>query len=108
MYEDKVRFLVNISPELRTPLTLIYAPLKRLLGGKFTDNELKLQLTRIFKQARQMRNIINMVLDMRRMEVGYEALHLLPHPLNAWIESVVGDFAEEFRTKGIMLFFQGG
>ena len=106
VYEDKVRFLINISHELRTPLTLIYAPLKRLLGGKFTDNELKLQLTRIFKQARQMRNIINMVLDMRRMEVGYEALHLLPHPLNEWIESVVGDFAEEFRTKGIMLFFR--
>lgn len=105
MYEDKVRFLINVSHELRTPLTLIYAPLKRLLRNDLGDESLKTQLTSIFKQARRMRNIINMVLDMRRMEVGYEALHLLPHPLNPWVESVVDDFTEEFKAKQINLQF---
>ena len=31
VYEEKVRFLININHELRTPLTLIHAPLKQLL-----------------------------------------------------------------------------
>lgn len=105
MYEDKVRFLINVSHELRTPLTLIYAPLKRLLRSDLGNESLKTQLTQIFKQARRMRSIINMVLDMRRMEVGYEALHLQPHPLNPWVESVVNDFAEEFKAKKINLVF---
>ena len=50
-YEEKVRFLINISHELRTPLTLIYAPLKRLLSRDIQDNEMKRQLTGIYKQA---------------------------------------------------------
>lgn len=105
VYEDKVRFLINVSHELRTPLTLIYAPLKRLLRHEMGDEPLKTQLTQIFKQARRMRSIINMVLDMRRMEVGYEALHLSAHPFNAWVESVVNDFTEEFKAKKINLVF---
>ena len=59
VYEDKVRFLINVSHELRTPLTLIYAPLKRLLKSGTVDDTLKTQLMQIFKQARRMRNIIN-------------------------------------------------
>lgn len=105
VYEDKVRFLINVSHELRTPLTLIYAPLKRLLKSGTVDDTLKTQLMQIFKQARRMRNIINMVLDMRRMEVGYEALHLAPYSLNEWVRAVIGDFSEEFESKKIMLLF---
>lgn len=105
--EDKVRFLINISHELRTPLTLIYAPLKQLLNSDNSDGErLHQQLRRIFKQARQMRNLINMVLDMRRMEVGYEELHLDPHDLNSWLGTVVDDFVEEYQTKGMTLRFE--
>lgn len=105
--EDKVRFLINISHELRTPLTLIYAPLKQLLNSDNNDGErLHQQLRRIFKQARQMRNLINMVLDMRRMEVGYEELHLDPHDLNSWLGTVVDDFVEEYQTKGMTLRFE--
>lgn len=104
--EDKVRFLINISHELRTPLTLIYAPLKQLLNSDNSDGQkLNQQLRRIFKQARQMRNLINMVLDMRRMEVGYEELHLDPHDLNSWLRTVVDDFIEEYQTKNMTLRF---
>lgn len=99
VYEDKVRFLINVSHELRTPLTLIYAPLKRLLKSGTVDDTLKAQLMQIFKQARRMRNIINMVLDMRRMEVGYEALHLVPYSLNEWVRAVIGDFRKSSSPR---------
>lgn len=100
-YEDKVRFLINISHELRTPLTLIYTPLKRLLNRDIHDESFKDQLAGIFKQARQMRNIINMVLDMRRMEVGSEAFQIAPHKINDWVMSVETDFESEFQQKNI-------
>ena len=104
-YEEKVRFLINISHELRTPLTLIYAPLKRLLSRDIQDNEMKRQLTGIYKQAKQMKNIINMVLDIRKMEVGQDSLNLQPHLLNEWIKSVTDDFQNEFESKNIKLIY---
>lgn len=104
-YEEKVRFLINISHELRTPLTLIYAPLKRLLNNNIKDENLNKQLTGIYKQARQMKNIINMVLDIRKMEVGQDALHLKPHLLNEWIRSIADDYQNELEAKNVRLIY---
>lgn len=104
-YEEKVRFLINISHELRTPLTLIYAPLKRLLSTNIADENTKKQLTGIYKQAKQMKNIINMVLDARKMEVGQDKLHLQPHLLNEWLHSIAEDFKNEFEAKNIRLVY---
>ena len=72
IYEEKIRFLINISHELRTPLTLIYASLKRILNKEVKQDELPEYLQGAFKQANQMKDIINIVLDARKMEVGQD------------------------------------
>lgn len=103
VYEEKVRFLINISHELRTPLTLIYAPLKRLLDQNKLDVDTTEQLVGIYKQSKQMKNIINIVLDVRKMEVSQASLHMQPHLLNNWLSSIADDFKNEFKAKRIQL-----
>lgn len=103
--EDKVRFMISMSHELRTPLTLIYTPLKKLLSGDISDAALKKQLSRVFNQVCHMRNTINMILDIRRMEVEQTSIEVRPYRFNSWIESVMDDFQDEFRHKGITLKF---
>lgn len=105
-YEDRVRFLINISHELRTPLTLIYAPLKRLLAsGEVKDDRLLHLLTGIFRQTRRIKDSINMVLDIRKMEVGGESLNLTRQPVNDWLREVSGDFELEFQVRDIRLVY---
>lgn len=107
--EEKIRFLVNISHELRTPLTLIYAPLKRLIDRSnetLRPELIREQLNSIYKQARQMKNIINMVLDLNRIKTGEEPLQKLPHQLNEWVRSVSDDFRNECEEKNINLQYQ--
>lgn len=106
IYKEKVQALININHELRTPLTLIYSPLKQLLNSKQMPYELRNKLQGVLKQTRQMKNIINMILNMRRMEVGQHALHLLPTPLNPWLENIVDDFKSEFEVRRISLLFK--
>lgn len=101
--EDKVRFMISMSHELRTPLTLIYTPLKKLLGGTIPDTGLKKQLSRVFNQVCHMRNTINMILDIRRMEVEKTSIEVKPYKFNNWIETVADDFYDEFQHKGITL-----
>ena len=77
MYEEKINFLTNISHELRTPLTLICAPLKRIINHESgSDREVEKLLVPIYKQAHQMKNIIDMVLDVRKLEEGKDMLHI--------------------------------
>lgn len=104
--EEKVNFLTNISHELRTPLTLICAPLKRMLDHMQESHELKSQLQLVYRQAFQMKDIIDMVLDVRKLEEGKEVLHVLPHPLNEWVRSVGGKFAGEYAAKRIGLLYE--
>lgn len=106
IYEDKIDFLTNISHELRTPLTLICAPLKRIIDQEVKADNIHSLLAPIYRQTYQMKSIIDMVLDVRKLEAGKMILHILPHPLNEWIHSVGNQFTDEFEAKGIELVYK--
>lgn len=103
IYEEKVRFLINMSHELRTPLTLIHAPLKRILEKMSTNDTYYVQLSKIYRQSGRMKRLLNMVLDLRRMEVGENTLHKSRQGINTWILSVVEDFVGEGSAMGIRI-----
>lgn len=105
IYKDKVKALININHELLTPLTLIYSPLKQLLNSRQMPYELRSKLQGTFKQARRMKNIIQMILNMRRMEVGQNVLSLTPTKLNDWLQNIISDFDIEFEMRNISLQF---
>lgn len=105
IYKDKVRALININHELRTPLTLIYSPLKQLTSSKQIPYELRIKLQSAFKQARQMKNIIDMILNMRKMEVEQNILRMSSTNFNEWLQSILNDFKDEYLMRNITLTF---
>lgn len=107
MSDQKIRFLININHELRTPLTLISAPIERLLKNQQTLNEESHQtLLGVYKQTRQMKDVIDMVLDIRKMELKQEELHLTSFDLTLFLEEIIDDFRQEFQAKGIELCYK--
>lgn len=101
VYEDKVRMLINISHELRTPLTLIMAPLKRLLSETGKDERHSATLSRIYRQSRRMRDLLNMVLDLRKMETGNTQLKIESLDFNKWVLESTSDIINEEKEAGI-------
>ena len=105
VYEEKVRFLININHELRTPLTLIHAPLKQLLESLSPEDDKYPVIQSISKQSGRMKNLLNMVLDVRKMEVGQEVLHISSHPLHKWIQEVAETFQTASKAKEIEITY---
>lgn len=105
IYKEKVKALININHELRTPLTLIYTPLKQLTSSKQIPYELRGKLYGAFKQARQMKNIIDMILNMRKMEVEPNILRMSSAPFNEWLQNILDDFKDELSLRNIALIF---
>lgn len=101
VYEEKVSMLINISHELRTPLTLIMAPLKRLINETGASDESLPVLNCIYRQSRRMRDLLNMVLDLRKMEVGKSSLKIESIPFNEWLVNTVADIRNEEKETGI-------
>ncbi len=101
VYEEKVNMLINISHELRTPLTLIMAPLKRLLKGMDPEQAEMPTLVRIYRQSRRMKNLLDMVLDLRKLEIGEKTLKCEKTDFNNWIAESTEDIVNEEKAEGI-------
>ena len=104
-YEEKVRMMINMSHELRTPLTLIMAPLKRLLKGMDPEAEHYATLSRIYRQSRRMKDMLNMVLDVRKMEVGKDRMKIESTDFNRWILDTTQDITNEEHLDGIEIIY---
>lgn len=53
-----------------------------------------------------MMHLINLILDSRKLEEGYEHIDLAPHDLNLWLGSVTDEFRKEYESKDISLRFE--
>ena len=103
--QEKIRLLINMSHELRTPLTLIMAPLKRLLKEMGPDQEHYESLNRIYRQSRRMTGLLNMVLDLRKMETGNDKLNIERQEFNRWILETAEDIVNEEMEEDISIRF---
>jgi len=106
IYEEKVRFLINVNHELRTPLTLIYTPLCQLMKNMPHDNPVYPTIRSIFKQSKRMKELLNMVLNLRKMEVEQSKLNLKSYLLNDWIKEIASDFKYEEEEKHVTFVYE--
>lgn len=107
MYEIdrlKTKFLTNVSHEFRTPLSLIMAPVDKMLGHT-ADADQKQQLNMIRKNARRLLNLVNQLLDFRKMEVQELKLHTRPGDIVKFIKEVSLSFSDIADEKGIVFVF---
>lgn len=96
----KFRFFTNVSHEFRTPLTLILTPLDSILK-RLTDDGLKKQLTTVHKSANDLLNLVNQLLDFRRLEMKGEELNLSYCDSMSFMDSIYDSFRETAAEKGI-------
>lgn len=100
----KFTFFTNISHELRTPLTLILTPLDSIL--KRTDEgPLKKQLAGIYRNANNLLNLVNQLLDFRKLEMNGEKLNLSYCNIGEFVETIVYSFKELISEKEIGFTF---
>lgn len=96
----KFRFFTNISHELRTPLTLIITPLSSLLTD-IQDSKLKQQLSSIYRNAQELLQLVNQLLDFRKLEVHGEKLQLMNGEIYEFVSSTCEVFGAYATNKQI-------
>jgi signal transduction histidine kinase/DNA-binding response OmpR family regulator/streptogramin lyase len=88
----KLRFFTNISHELRTPLTLIMGPVHELKEKQQLSDKGKQYVSIIENSANQMLNLVNQILDFRKLQHGKMVLHVAHLELNKMITEVKNEF----------------
>jgi ligand-binding sensor domain-containing protein/signal transduction histidine kinase/CheY-like chemotaxis protein len=103
--EMKLNFYTNITHELRTPLSLIMAPLRDLVKQQEGDEYARFRLKIITDNAHKLLNLINQLLDIRRSSEQTLPLAISCHNIHAMVKSVVDSFCYQSEQAGIYLHF---
>lgn len=105
LHEMKLRFFTNISHEFRTPLTLINWPIKNLLKSHNLSTEERSQLETVKRNTNRLLQLINQIMDFRKLEKGQAKLNISKIELIDFIQERVLNFSEEAKAKNISFSF---
>jgi signal transduction histidine kinase/ligand-binding sensor domain-containing protein/DNA-binding response OmpR family regulator len=101
----KIRFLTNVSHEFRTPLSLILAPVEKLMNnGNLQEPEKQYQM--IHRNAKRLLNLVNQLLDFRKLEVDGANYHPSEGNVIKFISESVSSFSDLSEKKNISLSFE--
>ncbi|MDD2256676.1 MAG: ATP-binding protein [Bacteroidales bacterium] len=101
----KLAFYTNISHELKTPLTLVITPLDSILK-KHIEEPLKSKLNSVYKNAVDLLQLVNQLLDFRKLEMKGERLQLEYCQVDEFLQNIVDSFHEFAQEKKIKLSTQ--
>ncbi|SFS60850.1 Signal transduction histidine kinase [Mucilaginibacter polytrichastri] len=101
----KINFLTNLSHEFRTPISLIMAPVEKLMSLPIEENILR-EVSVIKRNARRLLNLVNQLLDFRKMEEQELRLNLSDGDLVAFIRDAAGSFQDISERKKITFEFK--
>ncbi|MDB9065390.1 substrate-binding domain-containing protein [Parabacteroides distasonis] len=101
---QKLQFFTNVSHEVRTPLTLILAPLDRLIVS-LRESPYASDLGLIQKNANRLLRVINQILDFRKVEGKQEKLAVREIDLVPFVGEIKSYFDSMGSVRAISYTF---
>jgi signal transduction histidine kinase len=99
----KTDFFNNVSHELRSPLTLILAPLEDLTAGRAPPGGEKAAFEAMRRNAARLLHLINQLLDLAKIDAGQMEIDPVPTDLTRLVSSTLKGFEAAARGKGVEL-----
>lgn len=103
MYDSKINFFTNIAHEIRTPVSLIKAPLECILKSNVNDGETCDNLKVIERNTDRLLDLVNQLLDFRKMEEKIYRINFTNTNLNQLINETSYRFKPAAESKNILI-----
>jgi len=116
--EEKMKFLINATHDIRSPLTLIMGPLEKLKNARsdrflsaddfqsFQSSVLKPSVDTIEHNAKRILNLVNQILDVRKIDKQQMQLHCQPTELVTFVSGICKMFQFNAGERNIRFSFQ--
>ena len=109
--EEKMKFLINATHDIRSPLTLIMGPLekmKRMLQDTEASADVASSLDTIERNAQRIQNLVNQILDVRKIDKQQMHLHCEETDLIDFSRSICKMFEYNAHERNINFTFNHG
>lgn len=102
--EAKLQFFINIAHEIRTPMTLIISPLKKLIN-KDRDRERQRAYFMMNRNSERILHLINQLMDIQKIDKGQMRLKFQETEMVEFIHDLCYVFDEQTQAKQIELLY---
>ena len=103
--EQKMRFLINATHDIRSPLTLIMGPLNKL-KSRITDSESREDIDTIDRNANRLLLLVNQILDERKIDKNQMHLHCTETDLVTFIQGICALYQFNANQRSISFAFE--
>lgn len=98
--EEKMKFLINATHDIRSPLTLIMSPLHKLLKREL-DGDLKSELKTIEHNAQRVQNLVNQILDIRKIDKQQMKLQCQETDMVQYVGNILKSYEYTAKERGM-------
>ena len=102
MEEQKISFFTNISHDIKTPLTMVMAPLEKIRDASLPP-AVRTEIDVAWQNARQLYDLVLELLDFRRLDEGKEMLNLSHGELVSFVRRLAQSFDYIAHRRNISL-----
>ncbi|MBZ9631684.1 response regulator [Salegentibacter sp. LM13S] len=101
--EAKLQFLTNISHDIKTPISLIINPLKKLI--KTDEEEDRQKLYKIMERnSERILHLLNQLINARKFDQGKIELKYQKTEIISFVKSITSLFDDQIESRGINFY----
>ena len=103
--EEKMKFLINATHDIRSPLTLIMSPLHKLMKRELAP-EVKTELKTIEHNAQRVQNLVNQILDIRKIDKQQMKLQCQETDMVQYVGNILKSYEYTAKERGMKFSYQ--
>lgn len=104
--KEKIQFFINTAHDIRTPLTLIKAPLGEILKNEQLSEQGKVNLNLALQNTNNLSELANNLINFEKEELYSTTIYVARYELNSYIRTYLEQFSLYARKKEIDIVFE--
>ncbi|MDR2119172.1 MAG: helix-turn-helix domain-containing protein [Tannerellaceae bacterium] len=103
----RVRFFMDLSYEIRSPMTLVSSPLEKLMR-EHHDEATRITLERMYRNVRRILDLIDQLLDIRNIDIRKMSIRCNETDMVGFIRELYDVFEDQAGRRKIGFVFEHG
>ncbi len=104
--DEKTRFFINTAHDIRTPLTLIKAPLEEVVENGMVSDQALPHMNMALKNVNTLLQLTTNLINFERIDVYSSTLYIAEYELNTYMNDVCSTFRKYAEMKHVRFVYE--
>lgn len=104
--DEKTRFFINTAHDIRTPLTLIKAPLEEVVENQMVTEQALPHMNMALKNVNNLLQLTTNLINFERIDVYSSTLYVSEYELNSYMNNVCTTFRKYAEMKHVRFVYE--